>query len=187
MPVDPSSHSDEGEETIARIRSFRSPSIISDRFILACTRASLNAQPPLIDVALLEVTSSSPVEDIQETLTINERGFDPMAVEIPADVAEQFRPNLVGGSAIIARWQGIGVSTGMWLPISRGVTELAGIATLVEFRRRGFGLMTVVALASSALLMGADLLFLSTNDEVAHSVYHRAGFFDVSPGPGATK
>ena len=38
----------------------------------------------------------------------------------------------------------------MWLPISRGVTEPAGIATRLEFRRRGFGLVTVVALATSA-------------------------------------
>ncbi len=179
MPVQPRSHSDDGEALIARIRQYRSPSTISDRFLLACTRDTLSGQLPLSDSTLIEVTSSSPVEDIQETLTINERGFDPMAIEMPADMAEKFRPSLDGGRAIITRWQGISVSTGMWLPISRGVTELVGIATLVEFRRRGFGLMTVVALASSALRMGADLLFLSTNDDGAHSVYHRAGFFDI--------
>ena len=187
MSDDPHSHGDVGKETMTRIISFHFPSTISDRFILACTNASLNAQSLPSELTLTEVTSLSPIKDIQESLTINERGFDPKANEIPADVAEQFRPSLEGGGAIIARWQGIGVSTGMWLPISRGVTELTGIATLVEFRRRGFGLVTVVALASSALLMGADLIFLSTNDEGARSVYHRAGFFDISPESVATE
>jgi len=185
VPVRPVRVASSADSDLARIQSFLAPSTITDKHLLACTCVVENTLP--IDVTVLEVRASSPTADLQEALTINERGFDPAALDVTAEASERFRPSLEGGGAIIVRWRDVGVSTGMWLPISSGVTELVGITTLQEFRRNGFGLTTVVALTSAAVHMGADLVFLTTNDLGAHGVYRRAGYRDVELQGSATE
>ena len=57
-----------------------------------------------------------------------------------------------------------------------GVTELMGIATLPEYRRRGFAAYLTAAMAQSAFTHGATLVFLCAVSEEAGWVYQRAGF-----------
>ena len=60
--------------------------------------------------------------------------------------------------------------------VSDGVTELVGIATLTEYRRRGYGGALTTFAAQSAFANGASLVFLTAADEAAGRVYQRVGF-----------
>ncbi len=56
------------------------------------------------------------------------------------------------------------------------VVEIAGVATLPAFRRRGLGAALTLTLARQALDSGADLVFLSASDNDVARVYLSVGF-----------
>ena|SRR5215217_3969535 len=158
---------------LERVRAYRTG---PDEPILVCTPATLRVPAPVEGLEVVVVGSDSPLADIRETMDVNERGFDPAAEAVPDDAAEAFRAELVGCSAITLRYDGVGVAAGMHLPIREGVTELTGIATVTEYRNRGFGTAATAALCRIAFAGGADLICLTTDNPVAQRVYERLGF-----------
>jgi predicted GNAT family acetyltransferase len=71
------------------------------------------------------------------------------------------------------------VAGGSYSPRS-GVAEITGVATLPAFRRRGLALAVTSALVDHARAHGAELCFLSAeNDSVAH-IYRRLGFVRIA-------
>ena len=60
-----------------------------------------------------------------------------------------------------------------------GVSEITGVATLPAFRRRGLGTAVTAALAGHAVRGGAELLWLSADDEAVARVYRQLGFRDI--------
>ncbi len=125
------------------------------------------------------ISADSPLEDVAENWNINARGFDPNAtLAQPADVAE-FRRSLKKSRAFTARLDNVGVSAGMYTDIHDGVTELVGIATLEEYRRRGFGGALTAFATSTTFDDGASLVFLVAASEEAGRVYQRVGFRPV--------
>jgi GNAT superfamily N-acetyltransferase len=64
----------------------------------------------------------------------------------------------------------------MVLPVHAGVAEVAGVATLVPYRRRGHGRLVTAALVATAYRMGADLVMLGTDDPGARRLYLAMGF-----------
>jgi ribosomal protein S18 acetylase RimI-like enzyme len=71
------------------------------------------------------------------------------------------------------------VAGGSYSP-REGVAEITGVATLPAFRRRGLALAVTSALVEHAQAHGADLCFLSAeNDDVAQ-IYRRLGFVHVA-------
>lgn len=171
--------------TWQRIRAFQETSGKElDRYVLACTPHSLAEQPMPAAVQIVTVVAGSRVRDIQESMTVNEQGFDPSAPAVGTDAAKQFRADLTDCAAVTLRWSGTGVSAGMFQPVRGGVSELIGIATLREYRGRGLGGMTTAVLARMAFSRGADLVFLTTADDHARRVYRRVGFTDIEqPAP----
>lgn len=150
-----------------------------DRFVLGCDHLTWHEPPAVAGLDMMLVGETSPVELIREAMTVNERGFDPAAAEVEAVAAEAFRPNLIDCWAVTARWDGRAVAGGMFRPVRDGLAELVGIATLVDFRRRGFGGAVTARLTREAFACGARTVFLSTDDEDARRVYQRAGFRDI--------
>ncbi|MBI3959927.1 MAG: GNAT family N-acetyltransferase, partial [Chloroflexi bacterium] len=121
---------------------------------------------------------SSP-EDVAENWNINARGFDPSAtLALPTDVLA-FRDTLGKSRAFTARLDGVGISAGMYTDIIDGVTELVGIATLHESRRRGIGGALTAFVTQTAFADGASLAFLSAANEEAGRVYRRVGYQSV--------
>ncbi len=57
-----------------------------------------------------------------------------------------------------------------------GLTEVAGLATLEPFRRRGIATQLAALAVEQALEQGADVVFLTAADEHAVRVYERVGF-----------
>ncbi|HEX4472123.1 MAG TPA: GNAT family N-acetyltransferase [Nocardioides sp.] len=113
---------------------------------------------------------------IQENLNVNEQGFDPNAAEVGEAAAEGFRSTLRGCAAITLRCDGVCVAAGMFTPVDEGRCELVGIATLMPYRRRGFGTALTSRLARAAFDAGAQTVFLTTHDQTALRSYRRVGF-----------
>ncbi|MEU8818986.1 GNAT family N-acetyltransferase [Actinoplanes sp. NPDC048796] len=140
------------------------------------------AHPPARWPAGVEVDvvdHASPPALIRENLDVNEQGFDPMAAPVGDEQAEAFRYELEGARAVTVRAGGRPVAAGMVLPVCAGVTEVAGVATLEPYRRRGYGRIATEALLAAAAGLGADLVVLSTGEPVARRLYERLGFTAV--------
>lgn len=110
-------------------------------------------------------------EDLLEASRVQNRGFG-----MPEEETFDLRDLVKGGIRVMAAFaDGIAVAAGVHTPL-HGVTELAGIATLEGYRRRGIGAALTAALAEDARRERCDLIFLSAGDEVIARVYERAGF-----------
>ena len=64
----------------------------------------------------------------------------------------------------------------MFNPPHASVTELLGIATVDDFRRRGVASYLSAYAASVAFERGVELVYLSTKNPAARRVYERLGF-----------
>ena len=129
--------------------------------------------PPHTDV--ITISRASSLEEARENMDTNALGFDEPA-GATEEQADAFRAGLVTSRAFTVRARGRPVAAGMFEAITGGVTELLGIATLAEYRRRGFAAYLTAAMAQSAFTHGAALVFLCAVSEEASRVYQRAGF-----------
>ncbi len=144
--------------------------------VLAAAAAAV--PPPVLapEMSVEVVGPTAPLALVRANLDINALGFDPSAARATDADAQGFQSSLIGCRAVTLRWQGGAAAGGMFLPIQAGVSELVGIATLAQFRRRGLARCVTAVLAQEALRLGADLVFLvAASAESAH-VYERAGF-----------
>jgi predicted GNAT family acetyltransferase len=147
---------------------------------MVAERAGWREPPDVPGLVLVLVGADSATAAIGENLTVNEQGFDPNAVAVSDEAAEAFRTSLIGCAAVTGYWGRRAVAAGMHKPVRDGRAELAGIATLIEFRGRGFGGAVAARLTRVAFTAGAHTVFLTTDDEAAHRVYRRSGFRDAA-------
>jgi ribosomal protein S18 acetylase RimI-like enzyme len=97
-----------------------------------------------------------------------------------APLPESEEPRSWSGGAVLARSRGVPVSAASWTPVVDGVSEVAGVATADEWRRRGLAGAVTAAAAREAFAAGAALCVLSPGNETAQRVYARAGFTRVA-------
>ena len=83
-----------------------------------------------------------------------------------------------GGAVVVAReaHDGRVVGAGLYPPPVGGLTEIAAVGVLEEFRRRGIASALSAALASSAFDQGIATPFLMAASPAEQLVYERAGF-----------
>lgn len=82
-----------------------------------------------------------------------------------------------GGGSVLALVDGTAAATAFWTAVADGVTEIAGVATLPEFRNRGLGaFVTAAAVRAATDLAGATLAWLTPGHDNADRIYRRAGF-----------
>jgi ribosomal protein S18 acetylase RimI-like enzyme len=67
------------------------------------------------------------------------------------------------------------VAGGLHMPLG-GVTEVAGVGTHPDYRRRGLAGAVSASLVADAFAQGCDCVFLSAADETVQRVYARIGF-----------
>jgi ribosomal protein S18 acetylase RimI-like enzyme len=135
----------------------------------------VHAPPAPPHAEIVEITRTSPLEVVRENLDTNARGFGEEAGASEQE-AQEFRAGLVTSRAFTMRVDGRAVTAGMFEAIRGGVTELMGIATLPEYRRRGFAGYLTAVMAERAFAHGATLIFLCAASEEARRVYERIGF-----------
>ncbi|WP_435969549.1 GNAT family N-acetyltransferase [Streptomyces sp. Qhu_M48] len=74
---------------------------------------------------------------------------------------------------------GTALSAGQHQPVG-AVSEVVGVGTLPEARRRGLGLAVTAALVADARAGGVETVFLSASDESVARLYGRLGFRTVA-------
>jgi ribosomal protein S18 acetylase RimI-like enzyme len=102
---------------------------------------------------------------------------------LSAGDAERMRATIAsGGIAVAARELATGtiVGAGICTAPADGVTELAGIAVLAAYRRRGIAGAITARLAEQAFAAGVTTAFLTPGNDGAGRVYERAGFEPTS-------
>ena len=134
--------------------------------------------PPLPPGLTLEVlTPRSPLATARDFLAVQRRAFGtPGTGPVSEADASWLVTSLGEGRAFLARLGGTPVGTGMFTHPLDGLTEIAGVATLEPFRRRGIGAAVTHAAAALAFSRGAAMAVLSAADERSGRVYAGVGF-----------
>ncbi|MGW0122334.1 GNAT family N-acetyltransferase [Streptomyces sp. NPDC003327] len=145
---------------------------------------------------VLETGGEAPVVPVPEGVTVRTVGADDPA--LASAVAAPHRafgggdpePGTVERIAarVEAGWtrvaaaldaRGTALAAGQHQPVD-GVTEVVGVGTLPEARRRGLGLAVTAALVADARARGVELVFLTASDGDVARLYGRLGFRTVA-------
>jgi ribosomal protein S18 acetylase RimI-like enzyme len=155
---------------------------------LMVLREPLAATPPKgADVRLATAD-----DDLAAVAAVAEVGFSHPGTARGEAGVEALRERAAGGSAALIEFQrerlrrGITIRAAAWVdgaPVASGVhqpvggvTEVAGVATLPAFRRRGLGAAVTALLVADARGRGVETVFLTAGDDEIARVYGRLGF-----------
>ena len=151
---------------------------------MVCTPETLVSamdEVPGLTITMLNASSSN--QDILDFIFTQRQGFDPSLTTQPNDSdIDRWRQGyqMDGWQSFLGRIEGqpAGVSA-FGTPIN-GVSEVAGIATLVPFRRRGIASRLTWEAVHLAFERGVKTACLTAADENAGRVYERVGFSPFS-------
>lgn len=101
---------------------------------------------------------------------------------VTAASAEAHWRQFAGVGKFMAWWNGEPVGAGSLTQPHKGVAEVAGIATLAGYRKRGVGTAVTHRITTHAFAAGLDTLFLTAGDEQAGRVYVQVGFQHIGFG-----
>jgi GNAT superfamily N-acetyltransferase len=145
--------------------------------LMVCTAATYSPAPGVPGLTISELTSASTPGETQTFLTCQRRGFDPHDAGAATEAdAEHFLRTIGEGRAFVAWLEGQPVGAGVVTAPFDGVAEVAGLATLEPFRRRGIATALTALAVRRALEQGVEVVCLTAADERAGRVYERVGF-----------
>jgi ribosomal protein S18 acetylase RimI-like enzyme len=150
---------------------------------LVCTPATWAFVAPPDGLLCLRLTADSEERDLADYIETQSRGFGDEGRGATPERIEELRTDIrLGNGVFLVRVGGEAVATGATIAPLDGFTELVGIATLPEHRRRGIAGALTALLADDAFARGAHTAFLTAADEDASRVYQRSGFRLVGTG-----
>ena len=146
--------------------------------LLVCTPDSFQPVAAIPGLAIHRLTPESPRADLAAFISVQGRSFgeDDRVDPTDAQVDDLRRRSGQGGHYLLGLLEGEPIATGAHTAPLDGFTELVGIATLAEYRRRGIAAALVAAMTQAAFQAGVRVAFLSAADERAGRVYERVGF-----------
>jgi GNAT superfamily N-acetyltransferase len=146
--------------------------------LLVCTPDSLRPAAEVPGLVICRLTRESPRADLAAFISVQGQSFGEEDRVDPTDaqVADLRRRSGQGSHYFLGRLDGEPVAAGAHTAPLDGFTELVGIATLAEYRRRGVAGALVAAMTEAAFRVGVRVAFLSAADERAGRVYERVGF-----------
>jgi ribosomal protein S18 acetylase RimI-like enzyme len=130
---------------------------------------------PKVHVHFLEPNDSD--ADFAAMMTIQIRGFGAGADRTPSEdeIAANRASMNHGRRNALAALSGQSAGAGVTLE-SSGIAELAGVATLPEFRRQGVAASLSSALCEAHFQNGGRAVWLSAGDDAAQACYEKIGF-----------
>ena len=145
--------------------------------LMTCAPRELLAARGVTGLRIEVITEAAPIELVQNSMTIARRAFGSGSEE-PAsrEEAEDTRRRFAESRTLVGRLDGEPIAVATAVATHDGLSEVAGVAVLAEFRRRGIGSAMTAAAAGAAFAAGAELAFLTPGDEGAERIYERAGF-----------
>lgn len=146
---------------------------------MTCTPASLRRPPEVPGLSVTAIGAGSSDEDLRDFMTAQRQGFDPqntspVTEEAIALTRKSFARSGAGG--FLGRIDGAAAGASYFGCPMDGVSELAGIATLEAFRRRGIASLLTWYTARAVFDAGVEVAFLTAEDARAGRVYERVGF-----------
>jgi len=146
--------------------------------LLVCTAETFRPAADVPGLAVVTLTTDSPVADLCAAGTTQARSFGAEdAPEMTEAEGERQRARLVAGAGgFLARLDGVAVAAADFTVPLDGFTELVGIATLPAYRRRGIAAALTARAVTEAFARGVRVAFLGAEDERAGRVYERVGF-----------
>lgn len=144
--------------------------VVAARLPLMVLDPAAAAVPPTPDGVVVGIVDTA--EDMAAATAVAGTAFG-----VPTTPPEGPPPPPEEGGGVLARIGGEAVAAASWTGVADGVTEIVGVATLAEHRRRGLGaLVTAHAVRAAAERAGARLAWLTPGDEGAGRVYTSVGF-----------
>lgn len=146
---------------------------------MICTPETLRPAETVPGVEIVALKPESPAEDVRDYLLAQRQGFNPDETSGPSDydiVQARLDFMVSGWQAFLARVDGKPASAATFGRPIGGVTELAGIATRVPFRRRGIASLLTYYATRTAFDQGVTTACLTAADAPAGRVYERQGF-----------
>jgi ribosomal protein S18 acetylase RimI-like enzyme len=118
-------------------------------------------------------------DDLEALLSVQQQGFGGAPEVEPQDVAH-VRERVEAGLTVVAAGfrERQPVCVGMHQPLD-DVSEVVGVATLMQHRRQGWAAAVTDVLVADALARGVGTVFLSAAEDAVARVYERVGFVDV--------
>ena len=145
--------------------------------LMVCPRGGERAAPAVAGLDVEALDARTPFEEFAFLLVVQRLAFGiPSLKRVTREDALSLRDSLGDGFALLGRIRGRPVATAMIQPGGDGLSELVGVATLEEFRRRGIGGALSFEAVRRAFGRGDALVFLSAGDARAGRVYEAAGF-----------
>lgn len=144
--------------------------------LMVCTPETFRPAPEIPGLSVATLDDGASLAAIRENMDTNGRGFAPDAPATSDAAAEEFRRGLATSRAFTAYLDGPAAGAGMFTAPLDGITELAGIATLEEFRGKGVATALTAHATRTAFDQGVEVVFLSAADARAGRVYRRVGF-----------
>ena len=144
---------------------------------LVATPATLGSSKGPDDLAIETVTRESPHESIAALLAVQRAAFPDMGepASVDDEAIELFRR--VGVDTVLGRLaDGTPVGVAGHLAVHDAVSEIVAVGVDEPYRGRGIGGALTAAAARSAIRSGAELLFITPDNERARRVYERVGF-----------
>ena len=146
--------------------------------LLVCTPDSLRPPTEVPGLAICRLTPESPRADLAAFISVQGRSFEEEDRVEPTDAqVEDLRRRCGQGSHyFLGLLDDSPVAASAHTAPLDHFTELVGIATLAEYRRRGIAGALTATMAQAAFRAGVRVAFLSAADERAGRVYERVGF-----------
>ena len=145
--------------------------------MMVCTLETFQSAPVIPDFTIVQLTSASTLDEVRTFLTTQRLGFEPTNTEPVTDQAVQEQhARLDRNRCFLGYCAGEPATVGVFTVPHAGVTEIAGIATVEKFRRRGLASAVTAYATRTAFAQGIEIACLSAADEAAGRMYARVGF-----------
>jgi ribosomal protein S18 acetylase RimI-like enzyme len=139
--------------------------------LMACAPDELVEPDPGVDDLRVVPVSR---EDLRDMTNVQQVAFG------GRPLGEGDEPRPPRGGAVLARVGEKPASAAAWTPVIDGISEIVGVATAEDWRRRGLAGAVTAAATRAAFDAGATMCVLSPGNETAQGVYARAGFRRVA-------
>ncbi|MBE2223070.1 MAG: GNAT family N-acetyltransferase [Anaerolineae bacterium] len=155
--------------------------LVNESMVLACKPETLRPAPEMPGLTTLVLSGDSSLDDVKEGLQqTSQLGFDPFATRMLDTDAEMFRKTLVTGQAFVLRLNKKPVAAGMFMEIFDGLTQVAGLTTLENYRRQGFAAYLTGYMTKYAFSRHVETVFLIAQADGTENVYRRVGFKPIA-------
>lgn len=146
---------------------------------MICTPTKLKQVGSVTEAIIIPLNSESSVTDIRDYIIAQRQGFNPENCTPPneQEIRQARLDILIGGwQPFLARVGGEPAAAAAFGRIIGGVSEIAGIATRISFRRRGIATLLAWVATSEAFHQGAHTTCLTAADSNAGRIYERVGY-----------